>query len=128
MGFWGFGVLGKQTIIIKMKYTRKRRPRTKKTYRKKAFRKRKNLTNKIRYTKQKFTRVIELDGAKNRVNHTIQFRWFGASGGTFEYNLHGIERFVEQKTLFDQYAITGMAIQWIPGNYSGSVQINPTTL
>jgi len=71
LGFWGFGVLGKQTIIIKMKYNRKRKPRTKKTYRRKTFRKRKNLTNKIRYTKQKFTRVIELDGAKNRVNHTV---------------------------------------------------------
>jgi len=52
LGFWGFGVLGKQTIIIKMKYTRKRKPRTKKTYRKKSsFRIKKNITNKIRYTK-----------------------------------------------------------------------------
>jgi len=56
VGFWGFGVLGfwgNNFIIINMKYTRKgRRPRTKKTYRrKKIFRKKRNITNKIRYTK-----------------------------------------------------------------------------
>mgnify|MGYP000184238606 CR=1 FL=1 len=88
LGFWGFGVLEKHSIIIKMKYTRKRKPRTKKSYRKKTFRKKRNITNKLRYTKQKFTNVIIVDGQNTRTGQVLKFSWFRNEGGAKEFNVY----------------------------------------